>query len=269
MSLQQDIKNKLALIFGNTYKKIGYSIIDIRKIKALDSNNLNSYLFYGNKIYFKNPVELLHNLSEIFIHEIYKINLPLKSLIIDCGSNIGVSVLYFKKNFPESTVIAFEPDNHNFEILSLNVASYKLKGVELNNTAVWIEDTYLNFSNDNSMSSKIENDNKSPSNSKVKAIRLYDLITQQVDLLKIDIEGAEYKILVDIESKLHLIRNIFFEYHGNFAQIHELTNIFTILNNNGFKYYIKEATEVYRHPFLRTEKNLAYDIQLNIFCFRG
>jgi FkbM family methyltransferase len=268
MSLQQDIKNKLSIIFKNVYNKVGYSLLDVRRIKATKANKVNSYYLFGKKIYFKDPFELLHSLSEIFIHEIYKIQLPSKPFIIDCGSNIGISVLYFKRNFPESTVITFEPDKQNFEILNLNVNSFQLKNVELNNTAIWIENTYLNFSNESSMSSKIESENDSDAALKVKATRLYDIINQKIDLLKIDIEGAEYKVLMDIESKLHYVQNMFFEYHGLFSQISELTHIFTVLTNNGFKYYIKEATSVYNHPFLRTEKDVSYDIQLNIFCFR-
>jgi FkbM family methyltransferase len=268
MSLQKDIKNKLAVIFQNKYKQVGYNFLSVRRIKALKADKINSYALFEKKAFFKSPIEYLHSLSEIFINEIYRIELPSKPLIIDCGANIGISVLYFKRRFPESTVIAFEPDTQNFDILNLNVNSFQLKNVELNNAAIWIENTYLNFSNESSMSSKIENENASVTASKVKATRLYDIINQQVDLLKIDIEGAEYKVLMDIESKLHYVQNMFFEYHGLFSQINELTNIFTVLTNNGFKYYIKEATSVYNHPFLRTEKNMSYDIQLNIFCFR-
>jgi len=268
MSLQKDIKNKLSVIFKNVYNKVGYSFIDVRKIKALQAKKINSYPLFGKKIFFKDPFELLHSLSEIFIYEIYKIKLPPKPIIIDCGANIGISVLYFKRAFPASTVIAFEPDQENFKILELNVNSFNLSNVELNNKAIWIENTYLNFSNDSSMSSKIESENTTTAEYKVEATRLYDLINQPTDLLKIDIEGAEYKVLIDIESKLHFVKNMFFEYHGSFSQIHELTNIFTVLTNNGFKYYIKEATPVYQHPFMRTEKNVFYDIQLNIFCFK-
>jgi FkbM family methyltransferase len=269
MSLKKDIKSKLSVLLKNVYKEVGYNFFDVRKIKALQSDKVNSYPLFGKSIYFKQPSELLHSLSEIFVHEIYKIKLPSKPLIIDCGANIGISVLYFKRRFPESIVIAFEPDQENFEILNLNVNSFQLKNVELNNAAVWVENTYLNFTNDSSMSSKIEPENAVSSSSLVKATRLYDIIDQTIDLLKIDIEGAEYKVLLDIESKLHYVQNMFFEYHGSFSQVHELTNIFTILVKNGFKYYIKEATPVYDHPFIRTEKSPMYDIQLNIFCFRA
>jgi len=267
MSLKKDIQNKLSVIFRNNYKIVGYSFLDIRRIKALKPNQVNSYPLFGKKVYFKDSFELLHSLSEIFIHEIYKIELPTNAYIIDCGANIGISALYFKRRFPDSTVLTFEPDKENFKILSLNTNSFNLNHVVLNNKAVWIENTTLNFSSDNSMSSKIDDDESSTS-SKVQAIRLYDLIVRPIDLLKIDIEGAEFKVLMDIKSKLNFIKNMFFEYHGSFSQIHELTKIFNVLTESGFKFYIREATPVYKHPFMRTEKNILYDIQLNIFCFR-
>jgi FkbM family methyltransferase len=41
-------------------------------------------------------------------------------LIIDLGSNIGVSVKYFHAKFPEAKIVAVEPDKYNYEILKLN-----------------------------------------------------------------------------------------------------------------------------------------------------
>ena len=43
--------------------------------------------------------------------------------IIDCGSNIGLSVLYFKHLFPNSDITAFEPDPELLNYLSQNLKS--------------------------------------------------------------------------------------------------------------------------------------------------
>ncbi len=269
MTLREDIINKFSALFKSKYKKIGYDFIDIRKIKSFNKNKVNSYTFLQKKIYFKSPFEYLHSLHEIFILEIYKIKLPVNACIIDCGANIGISVLYLKNRFPDSTLIAFEPDKQNFEILNLNIKSFNFKNVEIRNEAVWIEDTYLNFSNESSMSSKISNETNSVNNVNVKAIRLKDIINQKIDFLKIDIEGAEYEVLMDMQDKLYLVQNMFVEYHGSFLQTTELTNIFNILSFNKFNYYIKEAAPVYATPFFRATGSLAYDVQLNIFCFKN
>jgi len=45
-------------------------------------------------------------------------------LILDCGANIGLSSLYFAKNWPSAHVVAVEPDPSNFELLRRNVAAH-------------------------------------------------------------------------------------------------------------------------------------------------
>ena len=86
--------------------------------------------------------------------------------------------------------------------------------------------------------------------------------------MKIDIEGAEYEVLKDIKDKLHLIDNMFLEYHGSFNQNIQLNELLQMIVASGFKYYIKEAATVYPTPFYRNHTSETYDVQLNIFCFR-
>lgn len=219
-------------------------------------------------ISFTHPQELLHGLKEIFIEEIYKLSLPRNPYIIDCGANIGLSVLYLKKQYADARIVAFEPDRNNFELLANNVRSYKLENVELKNEAVWIENTAISFSNEGTMSSKV--DLAAGGENKVQAARLKDYLNEKVDFLKIDIEGAEYVVLKDIAENLGNVSNMFFEYHGQFSQNHELVEIFQIIERAGFHFYIKEAAPVYNRPFVdvHSASKPSYDIQLNIFCFR-
>ena len=117
------------------------------------------------------------------------------------------------------------------------------------------------------MSSRI--DSSQESGNTVEAVRLKEYLNQKVDFLKIDIEGAEYDVLKDIQPNLHFVQSLFLEYHGMFSQNKELVEILDIITKEGFHFYIKEATSVYDHPFLRsTETKKDYDVQLNIFCIR-
>ena len=65
----------------------------------------------------------------------FKANSP-NPFIVDCGSNVGLSLLFFKILYPECRVIAFEPDNDNFRVLSDNVSNNNLKDIQLNNKAL-------------------------------------------------------------------------------------------------------------------------------------
>lgn len=55
-------------------------------------------------------------------------------LILYCGSNIGLSSVYFATTFPDAMVIALEPEKANFRALSKNCGSFN--NITLCNNAV-------------------------------------------------------------------------------------------------------------------------------------
>jgi FkbM family methyltransferase len=255
-------------LFHNPYGKVNLSPLKKIYYKHLNPDKTRTHQLYGKELSFVSPTELLHGFKEIFVDEIYKQELPPHPYIIDCGANIGLSVIYLKRQHPDAEILAFEPDDKNFELLEKNVRSFNLENVHMKKEAVWVKDGFLNFSSRGSTESKLVEENVVGSTS-VRTIRLKDLINKKTDFLKIDIEGAEYKVLLDLEEKLHFVSHLFLEYHGNFNQNRELNDMLSVLVKNGFSYYIKEAATVYRTPFFRPLKNsYPYDIQLNIFGFR-
>jgi len=268
-NILQGIRTRAGKIFHNPFRVVNIGAAKKIYYKHLNPGKVRAHRLFGRKISFYNPAELLHGLNEIFVEEIYKQTLPPRPFIIDCGANIGLSVIYMKRLFPDAEIIAFEPDEKNFRLLEKNVESFGLNQVDLRNEAVWDEDAMLRFSGQGSTESKLLTENAGGS-VLVKAIRLKNVIQKKTDFLKIDIEGAEYKVLCDLQDKLHLVDNLFLEYHGNFDQNAQLNEILSILVNNGFNYYIKEAAPVFKTPFYRKEINsYPYDVQLNIFCFHG
>lgn len=260
---------------ANKYKKIGLGWLQVRRLKNLPETGFHTIPFMGGTLRFYNRYELIHSIDDIFLGNIYKINFPAghKPLIIDCGANIGLSVIYFKKQYPGAKVIAFEPDSTNFDLLTANVASQHLQDVALHKQAVWTANTQLQFYNEGSMSSRIgdavtNSGVESHSMVNVDATRLYDWLAGPVDLLKIDIEGAEYAVIKDIESRLHLVQYLFLEYHGLFSENHKLEEMLALIRRNGFSYYISEAYPIYPTPFYRENEVRRYDVQLNIYAFR-
>jgi FkbM family methyltransferase len=271
-NLSKGVYKKFRQSITNKYKKIGLSVLHVRRLKNLPENKYHTTKFFDGSITFFHREELIHGIEEIFINEIYKTSFPADSspVILDCGANIGLSVIYFKIHHPNSTITAFEPDEKNYELLVKNINSMGLSDVEVRKEAVWIKDTTLNFSSEGSTASRIEddNENKSKKSIRVKATRLNDLLKSKVDMLKMDIEGAEYEVIKDIEDKLHFVQLLFLEYHGTFQQNTRLTEMLDILTRNGFQFYIKEAHNVYQQPFHDHSSSTKYDIQLNIFAFK-
>jgi FkbM family methyltransferase len=268
-NINKGVQRKLNSLLANPYKEVNVNWFTLKYYKHLPVNGIRTHKLFGKLLYFYSANELIHGLKEIFIDKIYELKLCEEPYIIDCGANIGLSVIYLKKLFPQAEILAFEPDETNFDLLKRNVASFGYSNVIMNTEAVWNENTTLLFSNESSMGSKIEME-ASNSTREVKAIRLKDFLNRSIDFLKIDIEGAENIVLNDIADNLHFVKNMFLEYHGTFAQNNELVKMMNIISAEGFNFYIKEAAPLYATPFNRKKNpHTPYDIQLNIFCFRN
>jgi hypothetical protein len=131
---------------------------------------------------------------------------------------------------------------------------------------VWKENTQLKFIAQGGMDSKISEG--AEEGILVKAYSLIDYLQDPVDFLKLDIEGAEFEVLKNIEEYMDKIATLFIEYHGSFSQTNELIAILDMVQKAGFYVYIKEACNVYPTPFYINSKHTQFDVQLNIFCRR-
>lgn len=224
-------------------------------------------VLFGKPFRFSDAAGYLHSVDEIFGEDVYKFTAENKSpFIIDCGANMGLSILYFKKNYPNSTILAFEPDHKTFNILKENTAH--LDGVTLKEEAVWTDDTSLNFFSEGSLagSAMVDFGHKNDQTS-VTAIDLKKYLKRKIDFLKIDIEGAENEIIFDIKDHLFQVDKMFLEYHGLIDQPQNLGEILNLLKEAGFQYYIRLAGETMKFPFCG-EKPSTFNQQLNIFCYR-
>jgi FkbM family methyltransferase len=267
-NILRGIRLRLRRTFHNPYRTVNLSAVKKIYYKHLTPGKPRVHRLSGKNLFFVNPAELLHGLKEIFVDCIYKQTLPSQPYIIDCGANIGLSIIYMKRLYPEAEILAFEPDEQNFKLLQKNVESFELKNITLRQEAVWSANTMLQFVGDGSMSSRIDN-HAEKNYISVKAIRLKDFLNRKVDFLKIDIEGAEYEVIKDAKDGLHFVKNLFLEYHGTFAQNRELNDLLSIVVNHGFSYYIKEAASIFAYPFEHSKSaSPMYEVQLNIFCFR-
>lgn len=236
-------------------------------LKHLPAGKTHSGKLLGRKVLFRGGPDYLMGLNEIFVDNNYNQTLSENAFIIDCGSHIGMSIIFFKSICPSSRIIGFEPDAMNYDLLMKNMSYHHLKNVKIINKAVWTSNTTLNFDMEASMSSHIIE--SSENGTKVETCRLSDYLDEKVDFLKIDIEGAEYEVLKDIAPKLKYVSKLFVEYHGTFQQNNELVEMLDILVKNNFRFYIKETGPIYAQPFTGIKGDSLYDLQLNIFCINN
>jgi FkbM family methyltransferase len=206
---------------------------------------------------------------DYFVKEKYKFDTRSpKPFIIDGGDNIGVGCRYWKFLYPESEVIAFEPDENNFSLLQKNMTSYSEFKAE--KKALWSSHGTLKFHAVGGESGHVADANSTAAEHgiiEVSAYRLRDLLDRKVDLLKLDIEGGEMEVLRDCKDLLGNVERIFVEHHSFLAQPQQLGEFFGILENAGFRLNIHVDFQA-RQPFL---KRLVYnnkDCWLNVFGFR-
>lgn len=237
-------------------------------LKHQDDKTIKQMKFGKLLIEYKRPYEVLHTYKELFEEEIYFFRADTDApLIIDCGANIGLSVLYFKSLYPNATLIAYEPDAENMTFLKRNLALNNLAGVECRQKAVWISNEELLFASDGTQGSSIATAGQASNTISVKAERLADVIRNtKIDFLKIDIEGAESDVLHDCAPFLQNVQYLFVEYHGKANETGKLADLFFLLKQR-YQVYIKLAADNLQHPFAEKTTAGSFDVQLNICCY--
>ena len=192
--------------------------------------------------------------EEVFGKKIYAFQTANKfPLILDLGANIGISILFFKRNFPEARILAFEPDPRTFEVLQHNVKINGWKNIELHNLAVSDREGEIDFYTDPTGNFSLESSvygARVPGAVKrrVKAAPLSRFLNHPVDFIKMDIEGSEGLVLKELASsgRLGKIGAMAVEYHHHLLPDEDaLASFLKIFEDSGFSYKVFAPFE---HP---------------------
>ena len=258
-------------MFG-TYiiKKLNiYYFYELLRLNLFPRYTLTSTKLMGKKLFIPDSASFLSMYKEIIEKEIYKFYTTSKNpYIIDCGANIGLSIIYFKTIYPDADIIAFEPDKQIFNILTKNIQSFKLNKVRLVSKAIWSKKTTLNFQSEGADAGRIITTTTRENTKRIQTDCLIDYLNKPVDLLKIDIEGAELEALESCKNKLHFVENLFIEYHSFVNQKQKLDKIIQILLDQNFKLNINSPGFSSAQPFISRNIYKGMDMQLNIYAYR-
>jgi FkbM family methyltransferase len=186
--------------------------------------------------------------NEIFINNEYFFTAENDNpYIIDCGSNIGMSIFYFKKLYPHSRILAFEPGEEAFACLMENIKNNNLlNSVQAHKAALSNkEGTVKFFYNPADLGSLVmstKQERMSKKSQSVEAMLLSKHISEEVDFLKMDIEGAELEVIEELSNsgKLSYVKQMMIEYHHHIIkESDEFSKLLRILENSGFGYQIE------------------------------
>jgi len=226
----------------------------------------------GTTVVFPDSRSFLYMHEEIFERCIYEMKTATEApVIIDGGANIGLATMYFKRLLPRSRVIAFEPDSVIRGYFDRNIGAAGLKDVTVHPYALWSSETTLSFAAEGADGGRVLRDgaDESPvaARMEVKTKRLLDYLTGPIELLKLDIEGAEGEVMRDCADGLGQVKYLFVEYHSFAGRPQSLGSILRILEGAGFKYHLSVPLFSER-PFVARKVHLGMDNQLNVFAYR-
>lgn len=225
-----------------------------------------TFTYRGYSLKVTDMLSVAWQIQEFFVEERLKFTArDVPPVIVDCGANVGMSVLYQRSVHPSARIICFEPDPKVYACLEENLRVNGIQGVECRREAVWINNEGVTFASEGADGGSI-----SDKGEQVVSVRLRDVLQQLpvVDLLKIDIEGAETDVLLDCDGHLANVRNLYVEYHSMRSEPQRLHDLLNLLQRNGFRYYIHRIGVHHQQPFVELEPGVM-DMQLDIHAVRS
>lgn len=235
--IEVDYSKKTKFLLLITYFRLSIMLGISKKIKEITEEKVMGY-----RITFFDYGTLHFLFREIFIRGEYFIKITSnKPIIIDCGANIGIATIYFKWLFPKSSILSFEPDPKTFKLLNKNISVNKLSNVKLVNAAVYNKNGKTSFfidkNNPGWLTMSLLRERLPKDRIIVETVKLSDYIRGQTDLIKIDVEGVEYEVLIDLLKQKDNIMQLIIEYHHNIKnEKRKLSNFLSLIEKSSMAY---------------------------------
>jgi FkbM family methyltransferase len=160
---------------------------------------------------------------QVFVEREYDFPLAIEpKLIIDGGANVGCTTLWFAEKFPQAKIIAVEPEESNFKVLQENIK--QLPNVKAIRAGIWDKSCDLQVKDIGlgNWAFEIEQAGENEKN-KFSAVTINQILAesgfQEIDILKLDIEGAEKEIFeASCEAWLSRTKVLIIELHEYFRE---------------------------------------------------
>jgi FkbM family methyltransferase len=187
--------------------------------------------------------------SEILRRGLYDFDLPFSpQIIVDAGANIGMASIYFANKYPKAKIIAIEAEASNFAVLARNVQPYSR--ITPVHAALWNRDGEICIGQPDSTTGAFGNwgfITQESQGTKVRAITMRTLMKEtqidSVDLLKMDIEGAEKEVFEACDW-IGNVRCLMIELHDRYksgcsAAVNAMCKGFSVLQRDDTTVYTR------------------------------
>ena len=165
----------------------------------------------------------LPTFDQVFIRQDYVFDVEkTPAVIVDAGANIGLASIYFASKFPDSHIIAIEPEASNFDMLKKNVAPYS--NITPVNAALWNRNEEINLVDPGlgkwgfmTQGENYKEEGLGRVTHRVQGMTIDKIMDdnhlEKIDILKLDIEGAEREVFIDSSSWINKVNALIIELH--------------------------------------------------------
>ncbi len=159
---------------------------------------------------------------EIFINNGYLLKFNTRvNVIVDAGANIGLFTIQMKALYPDAKIVAIEPDEENFKLLTKNLQQYQ--DIALEKAGVWFRDTQLDIHDKYPIGKCALQTTENVSEGSIKGVSINTLMKKytlkRIDILKIDIETSEKELfMANYEEWLPRVKVIIIELHDRLRE---------------------------------------------------
>ena len=221
----------------------------------LVKRNIKDHILIKNtiKIFPRKNTTDVTVFRQVFLDGEYDFSIPgtEPKIIIDLGANVGMFTIHAKLKYPHAKIISLEPEPGNFKQLQLNTAGFE--NVTMLNKAIWNDDKGVSMIIDamygewgatsESYSADAKNQVMVESTTMQGLIDLYSI--NIIDILKIDIEGAEKYIFETETAWLEKVKVLIIELH-DFMEKESSNNFFRAITKlKGFDFFISGENLVF------------------------
>jgi len=220
----------LNIYFKNLYKKTFRLLRDVYRFTQIYGIRIIPRVLFGDYliklkipgqryvVYSRKRSSDTPTFRQIFINREYDYNIPdfKPKTIVDIGAYNGFSTVFFACKYPDAKILAIEPEPSNYDLLIKNTAQFS--NVTTIRGAIWHRRTNLKISNPGADKWAIQTDEASDKDKDtIKAITMENILSQihspTIDILKVDIEGAERTLFRANTDWLKRINVLIIEIH--------------------------------------------------------
>ena len=183
--------------------------------------NSVQFSFLNQPVFFRGIYSDYAMFEQIFIEKQYLLPITINAQnIIDLGANVGYASVYFANQFPNAKIVALEPEKNNYASAVTNTKNYT--NITLLHGAVWDKSENINLV-DNGLGEAGFMVEKGKGNNIVRGYTVDEIMQLMniaiIDILKIDIEGAEKEIFeTNYENWIPNTKIIIVETHDRYRK---------------------------------------------------